>query len=82
MTTTIAQRRYSLLMFRDIMQKKMLHQKSIKIGNKTIEICRQYQVNDAMFDVRVGDEITFVVERNGVEMLLTKTVDASMVAQY
>ncbi len=56
--------------------------KSIKIGDKTMDICRQYQVNDAMFDVRIGDEITFVIERNGVEMPLTKTVDASMVAQY
>lgn len=57
--------------------------KSIKVGdNEAISVYRQYQVSDAMFDVRVGEDVVFVIERDGTEMTLTKTVTQNMIGEY
>ncbi len=56
--------------------------KSITIGGKTKEIYRQYQVNDAMFEFRVGEEVSMLIERDGEEMTVKKVITEEHVAAY
>lgn len=43
----------------------------ITVGEKTYEITRTFVVVDAMLNVRVGDTVTFLMERDGEELELT-----------
>ena len=56
--------------------------KSITIGNKTVEITRQYHLIDAMLDVRVGDTVSLVIVRDGAEMTVSTTITEDCLAAY
>lgn len=56
--------------------------KTLKIGEKKIEITRQYHLIDAMLDVRVGDKITLEIERNGEPKTVTTTITESCLSAY
>ena len=56
--------------------------KTLKIGEKEIEITRQYHLIDAMLDVRVGDKITLEIERNGEPKTVTTTITESCLSAY
>lgn len=56
--------------------------KTLKIGDKEIEITRQYHLIDAMLDVRVGDKITLEIERNGEPKTVTTTITESCLSAY
>lgn len=49
--------------------------KSVKIGDKTYAITRNYRLGDLMLNVRVGDTITINVLREGVETPVEITLD-------
>ncbi|MGM9682828.1 MAG: S1C family serine protease [Eubacteriales bacterium] len=56
--------------------------RSVNIGDRTINVTRRYHVIDPMLDVRVGDTVTFNIERNGVEQSVSITVTESCIADY
>ena len=56
--------------------------KSITVGDRTVKIERSYQLIDAMLDVRVGDKITIVIERSGVEMSVETVITDACLAAY
>lgn len=56
--------------------------KSIKIGDKKIEITRQYHLIDAMLDVRVGDTVILEIERNGEAKTVSTTITEGCLAPY
>lgn len=56
--------------------------KSITIGDKTITVSRQHHLIDAMLDVRVGDTVSIVVLRNGVETTVSTTITEACLAKY
>lgn len=56
--------------------------KSIKIGEKTVEITRQHHLIDAMLDARVGDEVIFTVERDGEELTVSITIVEGCLTKY
>lgn len=56
--------------------------KSITIGETTKAITRQYQIIDAMLDVRVGDTVILTVERDGVETQISLPITASCLTAY
>ena len=51
--------------------------KYLKINDKTYETTRQFMIIDAMLTVRPGDDLTLVVERDGVEGLIEIKVKAT-----
>lgn len=55
---------------------------SIGIGDKTVEITRQYHIIDFMLDVRAGDVITVTVERNGEAKTLYITMTADHIVAH
>ena len=48
--------------------------KSIRIGERCIDLTKSYQYNDFILNARAGDTIVFVIERGGVEMEFNITV--------
>ena len=56
--------------------------KSITVGDRTVKIERSYQLIDAMLDVRVGDKVTIVIERSGVEMSVETVITDACLAAY
>lgn len=56
--------------------------KSITIGERCVEVTRQYSLIDAMLDVRVGDEISFTVVRGGAETVVRTTITSDCLAAY
>ena len=56
--------------------------KSVTIGDKEIEITRQHHLIDAMLDVRVGDTVTNVIVRNGVEMTVSTVITEDCLTAY
>lgn len=56
--------------------------KSITIGEKTVPVTRQYHLIDAMLDVRVGEEISLQILRDGTEMTVSVTVTEDTLAAY
>lgn len=55
---------------------------SVKIGDTVKQITRQHHLIDFMITARVGDEVEFVVLRDGVETTLTVTITESCLTQY
>ena len=49
--------------------------KSVKIGDKTYAITRNYRLGELMLNARVGDTITINVLREGVETPVEITLD-------
>ena len=56
--------------------------KSVTIGDRTIEINRVYMMIDAMIDVREGDIISFLVERDGEEIIVEIEAIADAFIEY
>ena len=56
--------------------------KSITVGNKTVEITRQYHLIDTMLDVRVGDTVSLVIVRDGAEMTVSTTITEESLTAY
>lgn len=56
--------------------------KSITIDKKTSDITRQHHLIDTMLDARVGDTVTFTVERNGQEVSVSITINESCLTKY
>lgn len=56
--------------------------KSITIGQKTTEITRRHHLIDTMLDARVGDTVTFTVERNGVEKNVSFIITQDYLTAY
>lgn len=56
--------------------------KSIKVGNVKRDVTRQFIVIDTMLLAREGDEVEFVVERNGQEKTLTVKITKDCLTQY
>ncbi len=56
--------------------------KSITIGEKTVSVTRQYHLIDAMLDVRVGDTVSLVIMRDGVEMTVSTVITEDCLVAY
>ncbi len=56
--------------------------KSISIGDKTITVTRQHHLIDAMLDVRVGDTVSLVIIRDGVETSVSTTITEASLSAY
>lgn len=55
---------------------------SVKIGNVTTQITRQYQFIDVLLNARVGNDITIDFTRNGEKQSITVTVTEDCLARY
>ena len=55
---------------------------AITIHGETYPITRTFMLSDTLLCARLGDEITFHVIRNGVEMTLSVTIDLSSIYSY
>ncbi len=56
--------------------------KSITIGDDTITVTRQHHLIDAMLDVRVGDTVSLVIIRDGVETSVSTTITEASLSAY
>ena len=56
--------------------------KAIKIGEKSVRITRTYHLIDAMLDVRVGDRVYILIERDGKEMSVETVITKDCLAAY
>ncbi len=56
--------------------------KSITIGEDTITVTRQHHLIDAMLDVRVGDTVSLVIVRNGMETTVSTTITEASLSAY
>lgn len=56
--------------------------KSVTIGNTTKQVVRQHIVIDMLLAARVGDVVTFVIERGGEEMSVTLTITKDCLTAY
>ena len=56
--------------------------KSLTVGNKTINITRQYHLTDAMLDVRAGDTISVLIVRDDAEMTVSITITNDCLSEY
>lgn len=56
--------------------------RSLTIGDRTVTVTRRYHLLDAMLDVREGDTVTIVVERDGEEKSVSMTVTADCLTAY
>ncbi len=55
---------------------------SIAIGDRVLPVTRQYHIIDFMLHARLGDTVTLVILREGVEHTYTFTVTQSMITPY
>lgn len=55
---------------------------SITIGDKTVIVNRQHHLIDAMLDVRVGDKVEILIERDGKQMTVGTTITEECLAAY
>ncbi|MBO5269503.1 MAG: trypsin-like peptidase domain-containing protein [Clostridia bacterium] len=55
---------------------------AIRIGDKTVEITRQYHLIDAMLDVRVGDAVSLTILRDGKTETVSTTITEDCLAAY
>ncbi len=56
--------------------------KSIAVGDKTVSVTRQHHLIDAMLDVRVGDSVSLVIVRDGVETTVSAVITANDLSAY
>jgi len=56
--------------------------KSITIGDTTVAVTRQHHIIDAMLDVRVGDTVSMIIERNGEEKTVSTVITESCLTAY
>ena len=56
--------------------------KAVTIGDKTIEVTRQYHLIDSMLDVREGDAVSLLIVRNGTEMTVSITITKDCLTAY
>ena len=55
---------------------------SISVGDRTVEVTRQYHLTDAMLDVRVGDTVSLRIVRDGEEMTVSTVMTEECLAAY
>ena len=53
-----------------------------KLGEKTVEITRQYHIIDLMLDVRVGDTVDITILRGGEEKTVSIKITESCLSEY
>ena len=56
--------------------------KTITLGERKVEITRQYHLIDAMLDVRVGDTVYMEIIRNGEEMTVSTVITEDCLVAY
>ena len=56
--------------------------KTITLGERKVEITRQYHLIDAMLDVRVGDTVYMEIIRNGEEMTVSTVITEGCLVAY
>ena len=56
--------------------------KSVTIGERTIEITRQFSLIDSLLNARIGDTILLTIERNGETKELSFTITEDMISSY
>lgn len=56
--------------------------KSITIGDKTIEVTRQFMLIDSLLNAKIGDIVTITVERDGKIVNNSFTITESMITSY
>ncbi len=56
--------------------------KSITIGDKTISVTRQHHLIDAMLDVRVGDTVSIMIVRDGIEITVSTVITDDCLSAY
>ena len=56
--------------------------KSITVGDRTVSVTRQYHLIDAMLDVRVGDNVSITVVRDGVETTVSTQITKDCLMAY
>lgn len=56
--------------------------KSIKIGDKVVEVTRMHHLIDTMLDARVGNEVITTVIRDGAQKEVKITITQDCLAQY
>lgn len=56
--------------------------KSVKIGERTVEVTRRHHLIDAMLDARVGDTVYTTVIRDGVEKTVEIVITEDCLAAY
>lgn len=56
--------------------------KSITIGDKIVTVTRQHHLIDAMLDVRVGDTVSIVIVRDGMEQTVSTTITENCLTEY
>ena len=56
--------------------------KSIKLGDRTVEVTRQHHLIDAMLDVRVGNKVEITVIRDGSETVVSTTITENCLTEY
>ena len=56
--------------------------KAVTVGEKTVNITRQHHIIDAMLDVRVGDTVSILIERNGEEMTVSTVITQDCLMAY
>ena len=56
--------------------------KTITLGERKVEITRQYHLIDAMLDVRVGDTVYMEITRNGEEMTVSTVITEDCLVAY
>ena len=56
--------------------------KTITLGERKVEITRQYHLIDAMLDVRVGDTVYMEITRNGEEMTVSTVITEGCLVAY
>ncbi len=56
--------------------------KSVKIGEKTIEVTRMHHLIDTMLDARVGDEVITTVIRNGAQKEVKIIITQDCLTEY
>lgn len=55
---------------------------SASLNGRSMNITRQYNVIDMMLDARVGDTVTYVILREGVEMTVSMTITEDCITEY
>ncbi len=56
--------------------------KSITVGEKSVSVARQHHLIDALLDARLGDGISIVIIRDGVEMTVSTVVTQESIDEY
>ena len=55
---------------------------SASLNGRSMDVTRQHHVIDMMLDARVGDTVTYVILREGVEITVSMTITEDCITEY